>query len=94
MIYIYLNKHLQVKVRWDFNKTSTTGAPPKSFVNPRHTSEVIDKRLLRDITVVNFFFKVSMTVQCKSLLGITQRNLEPLGKLKLSKQLAKKVKIT
>ena len=81
-------------MRWDFNKTSTTGAPPKSFVNPRHTSEVIDKRLLRDITVVNFFFKVSMTVQCKSLLGITQRNLEPLGKLKLSKQLAKKVKIT
>ena len=23
-IYIYLNNHLQVKVRWDFNKKSTT----------------------------------------------------------------------
>ena len=63
---------------------------PKSFVNPRHISEAIDKKLLEDITVVNYFLKVSMI--WKSLLGITRRNFEQLGKLKLSKQLAKKKK--
>ena len=36
---------------------------PKYFVNPRHISEVIDKKLLEDITVVNYFLKVSMIVQ-------------------------------
>ena len=36
---------------------------PKSFVNPRHISEVIDKKLLEDITVVNYFLKVSMILQ-------------------------------
>ena len=38
-----------VKVRWDFNKKSTSRLchkelHPKSLVNPRDTSEVIDKR--------------------------------------------------
>ena len=36
---------------------------PKPFVNPRHTSDVIDKKLLEDITVVNYFFNVSMIVE-------------------------------
>ena len=36
---------------------------PKSFVNPRHTSDVIDKKLLEDITLVNYFFNVSMIVE-------------------------------
>ena len=89
-MHIYLNKHLQVRVRWGFNKKSTPVLfmstrnqqldfyhkefRPKSFVNPRHIAEVIDKKLLQDIT---------------------QSNLEQLGKLKLSKQLEKKkVKIT
>ena len=63
-------------MRWDlnkkstprpiyFNKNSTTRLlsqrlHPKSFVNPRHTSEVIDKKLRKDITLVNYFVKVSM----------------------------------
>ena len=74
-----MNKHLQVKVRWDFNKKSTPSPiyfnkksttrlflkelRPKSFVDPRHISEVTDKELLEVITVVNYFLKVSMIVQ-------------------------------
>ena len=32
VIYIYLNNHLQVKVRWDFNKKSTTRLVTKSSI--------------------------------------------------------------
>ena len=41
----------------------TQRTPSKSFVNPRHIAEVIDKKLLEDITVVNYFLlQVSMIV--------------------------------
>ena len=36
---------------------------PRSFVNPRHISEVFDKKLLEDTTVVKYCLKISMIVQ-------------------------------
>ena len=66
-------------MRWDFNKKSTPSpiyfnkklttrllsqrAPSQIFRYSRHIAEVIDKKLLEDITVVNYFLKVSMIVQ-------------------------------
>ena len=107
MIYIYLNNHLRVKVRWDFNKKST---PSPIYFNNKSTTRLLSQKssFLNLSLILDTFLKLliescwktcwqlttssKLAWLCKSLLGITQRNLEQLGKLKLSKQLAKKKK--
>ena len=46
VIYIYLNNHLQVKVRWDFNKKST---PSPIYFKKKSTTRLFSQRDLSQI---------------------------------------------
>ena len=46
VIYIYLNNHLQVKVRWDFNKKST---PRPIYFNKKSTTRLLSQRAATEI---------------------------------------------
>ena len=62
---------------------------PNGLILDTFLKLLIKKKLLEGITVVNYFFKVSMIVQIS--VGYNQ---EKPCKLKLTEQLAKNVKVT